>query len=334
MNNIGKLLKWELHPSRTFFGFNDLAAKSPRFIFHPETSPIPEGATGCFVGEQNQFGFQMFMAGVRLDDQNVKDFGQAVMLAAVRRQKREGIFPCEEDIHHSVSFFLEVVARLLLLRDKTGAGHLLEFCKCLRYGAQWFGAPATWQDGWWIGRMHHRFFLNSSVLYLADAALRSVPDSPETRWLCGPLPRWCIETADSWVHEGIGLQREDGAITEGGGHDTGYHSLAMTYMAGTLMAGNIGDDLRSSLTRCLDKAACWLLSRIRADGSIDASGNTRMASNYGGAPGRFGTGATIGVKFYETAFALYGAGLQLEDDKCLEAAERIMRAVPVPAVSG
>jgi hypothetical protein len=99
----------------------------------------------------------------------------------------------------------------------------------------------------------------------------------------------------------------------------------MTFMAGTLMAADIGADLRNALTGCLARAAGWLLSRVGEDGTIDASGNTRMTPTYVGATGRFGNGFTTGIKFYETAFALYGAGLQLEDERLIEAAERIMK---------
>ena len=325
MNGIDRLLQWELHPSRAFYSFRDAAGTRPRFGFTPEKSPVPEGARGWFVGEQNSYGFPIFMAGVRNADERQKAFGKAVMLAGIRLQKREGGFPCGEDIHHSAAFFLEVVARLVGLRDRANAGDLLEFYQCLRYGGQWFGAPAAWQDGWWHSRMCHRYFLNSSTLYLADAALRSLPDTPELQWLCGPLPDWCLATADAWLEEGIRRQREDGAITEGRGHDTGYHSLAITFMTGTLMAAHLDAARRGALEGCLRKAVGWLLSRVGPDGVINASDNTRMKPDYGGASGRFGTGFTQGIKFYETAFALYGAGLQLEDDGVIEAAERIMR---------
>ena len=328
---IDLLLKWETHPSRTLYSFHDLEAKRPRYIFHPKISPIPEGASGWFIGEQNGFGYPMYMAGVRVGDERIKEFGKEVMLAGGKRQTRVGGFPMEEDVHHSAAFFFEAVARLVLLGPKTQAGDLMPFCKNLRYGGQWFAGPGSWQDGWLIERMNHRFFLNSAVLYLADAALRSMPDNAETQWIAGPLPDWCRQIADTWLLDGMRLQRADGAITEGIGHDTGYHSLAITFMTGTLMTADLRPELRESLTKTLKRAAAWLLTRIRSNGSIDYSGNTRMMNaNYVPATERFGNGSMKGIKYYETAFALQGAGLQLNNDDCLSAVERIMKHYTQP----
>ena len=306
------LLEWELHPSRTLYAFEDLTARRPRGRFEPGgPGGVPRGRE-WFIEDQH-YGHFVAMAGLRLGDDELVRRGVGVMDYGVGRMTPEATYD-HEDWHHSAAFFYEALARMLLLREplKLPAATIETWSAALRHGVTWFADRRAWNDHWWRDSMHHRFFLNPAAIFMADAALPTLEGA-------------AVEQAYAWISEGLRRQRHDGAHTELGGHDTGYHSLSMTFTAGIVLTARIHDALRDDLRASLRRAADWLLTRIGDDGRIDDTGNTRMG------PGSMENQRTRGprrrrIKFHETAFALVGAAHVLADDALSAAAQRILAA--------
>ena len=102
--------------------------------------------------------------------------------------------------------------------------------------------------------------------YLVAAALG------EAGLLCGA--KELVSVSKQYVRQGIGLQTPEGFNPEKGGYDTSYHAfgivMAMRYY--TIVAD---PDTRAELAPMLQRAVAWLATRVRPDGEIDATGNTR-----------------------------------------------------------
>lgn len=311
MRNLDKLLKWETHDSRMLYAYKESDAQTLRFnIFRSQDERLAEG--NRWYIERNHYGFPVFMTGVKLNDPEKKKLGISALDYGISRQLQNGSFSCD-DAHHSAAFFLEALGRFVLLSGvDSSAASRIEPCRdALRKGVTWFHKRSVWNDDWWRDTFHHRFFLNSAVLFLSSEAVQGMSGS-------------VLEQAYAWMAEGMRRQEEDGAITEFGGHDTGYQSLSITFASGVLMACTLHPDFHAKLDRCARKAVSWILGRVREDGIIDDSGNSRMGPNSGERNRE--TGEPKAVKYYETAFALYGAGLALDDERCFRAVERIMAA--------
>jgi hypothetical protein len=84
------------------------------------------------------------------------------------------------------------------------------------------------------------------------------------------LQRW----STVYAREGMRMERPDGVMPENGGHDTGYQALGLTYATRYLELRGHGP-LVSRLYQTLQRGEDWELSRVRPDGAIDQSGDTR-----------------------------------------------------------
>ncbi|MHC4872654.1 MAG: hypothetical protein ACYTFY_12500 [Planctomycetota bacterium] len=304
-----KLLDWENTPERILYSYKDTGAIEQRWhlLNDVKTESIDEN----WYIETQHYGLMVYMAGVRFDDEEKKKLGADIINFGCREQKPAGDFDVH-DAHHSASFFFEGLARFILLAEVTNFNSTteLDYLKEVLFkGVLYFYDRKSWDDEWWRDNMHHRFMVNSSILFLADEIFSELPEA-------------CIDQAYEWAEEGIRRLRDDGASTELGGHDTGYHSLAMTYSTGILMCDKIRDDFRARLEDYLRKSFVWIAGRISKDGIIDGSGNTRMTPESGENSRQ--DGVPKGIKFYETAFALRGAAVYFDDKEMHEVADRVM----------
>jgi len=315
MKNLEMLLTWETHPSRRLYAYEDLAATRPRFnVFTGEDERPDIPPEFRWYIERNHFGLPVFMTGVALDDDARKKLGAEAIAYGMDQQLPDGSFPCS-DLHHSAAFFFESLARFIALAERTGAGDVEPHKDCLAKGLTWFNRRSAWNDDWWRDTLHHRFFLNPASCFLGWELLRGRPDAPAA----------IHEQAYSWMAEGLRRQRPDGAHTEMGGQDTGYHSCSILYGAVVLMTCELHPDFAGELRTSLRRAADWLLPFVGDDGAVDGSLNARTGPMSDERNRE--TGKPKDPKPYETAFALYGAGLVLEDDRCIETADRVVRAL-------
>jgi hypothetical protein len=84
------------------------------------------------------------------------------------------------------------------------------------------------------------------------------------------LRRW--STLYAW--QGIHMARPNGVMPEDGGHDSGYQALGMINATRYLELVASGS-LYKTLYATLQRGEQWEISRVRSDGSINQSGDTR-----------------------------------------------------------
>ncbi|MGI4732286.1 MAG: hypothetical protein ACRYFW_11125 [Janthinobacterium lividum] len=130
----------------------------------------------------------------------------------------------------------------------------------LHLSARWMIAPGNAAPG----QVHdapytHRFYLDADAL-------------GETGLLVGDGA--LVAASRDYVRRGIARQDPSGFNPEKGGWDTSYHAVGLLFAATyyTLVAD---DDLRARMRPMADRGLTRLSSRIRPDGTVDQSGNTR-----------------------------------------------------------
>ncbi|MEI6714770.1 MAG: hypothetical protein WCO60_13520 [Verrucomicrobiota bacterium] len=314
-NGTAAMLEWESSPSRSLYLYKDTTANEPRFLPTSNMTEIKAGER--WYVETNSYGLMAYMSGVRLENPSLKTYGANLLEFAIQHQQDDGEFPEKHDIHHSAAFYYEATARFLMMCREPGfaegvSSQTIEHLRNgLRKGVIWFGKETSWNDRFWRDNMHHRFLLNASVIFLAQKVL-------------GDLPEDTLAQAYRWLQIAIDRQLPDGAMTELGGPDTGYQALGITFATGILMAGVLPEPMQNRVELLVKKGADWLTGMISVEGRIDDSANTRNGGR-GNEMNRT-DGKPKGVKPYEHAFALEGAGLYFNESPYLEAADRIMLA--------
>jgi hypothetical protein len=123
-----------------------------------------------------------------------------------------------------------------------------------------------------------------------------------------------VEVARRLARHALTLRDADGVFIEHGGRDSSYNVVSIYF--GQVLALHV--DLPEFET-ALRKATAWQLGRIRPDGDVDVTGNTR--TGVGKEPGY--DGKPKGVNYNEAIFALAYAGVVHDDDRCMDAARRV-----------
>ena len=314
INGIDLLMKWETEPVRTLYLYKDITATE--IIFHPLIDMKDLQVNEKWYVENNFYGMMAYMAGVRTNDKKLKTYGIKILDFAMRQQNEKGEFPEKNDIHHSLAFYYEIVARFLILSEKKGFSEDVspEVINRLRYGLRrgviWFAKESSWNDKYWRDELHHRYLLNASAILLSQLALGNLP--PET-----------LNQAYKWINIASKRQLPNGIMTEKGGHDSNYQSLGITFAIGMLMVCDLPDREKKQLESLAKNATNWLETRIFDSGEINDSGNTRM----GGDSKEINRtdGKQKRIKPYEHAFALFGASYYFNDSRYKRTAENIMR---------
>jgi hypothetical protein len=124
-----------------------------------------------------------------------------------------------------------------------------------------------------------------------------------------------IATARKLIAHAITLRDRDGVFIENGGRDSSYNNVSILF--GTVLGLHVPIP---EFEAVLPAAMKWQLSRIKPDGEVDATGNTRTgvgkeASPYDGKPKDVNYGEIVqGLTLY---------GLVHHDKECLDAADRV-----------
>jgi hypothetical protein len=311
--DLKKLYDWQLHESHLcqvpgLLKLDDYIAGllDPRCV-------APGGYP--WYPSQNHNGLKVYFAGIRDNDSNMKKLGRDLLEAGLARQQPDGAFNCN-DAHHSSSFLLESIARFLILAPLNGEVGLEDMKAKFIQSIYWYQKRSNWNDDMWRDSLHHRFFLYPAPLMICWEHY-SESDT---------LHQSILEQACTWMNEGMRRLEADGASTEFGGHDTGYHSLSLTYMCVILLGCELHERQRTKLIDCVSRATDWLMGRVNEHGMIDDSGNTRMQPNSKN-PTRV-PGSKLTIKPYESAYALYGAGLTLDSEECFDKVKKIKQYYP------
>lgn len=148
------------------------------------------------------------------------------------------------------------------MRDTAHAGHK--------------SPPADWQSQSGPPRMNARWEAERSLRLFIEDQQRGgdyvAAGRGEAGVLCGE--KQLIENSAAFIRNGIAFQRPDGLNPEEGGADHHYQALGLLYACRYYRI--VADDaLRAEMRPMLNKAFAWLLARVRADGSVDVTGNAR-----------------------------------------------------------
>jgi hypothetical protein len=149
------------------------------------------------------------------------------------------------------------------------------------------------------GTKNHRFF-EAALALQAVGALNGR----------SALERWATEYAS----KGMAMERPNGIMPEDGGHDSGYQALGLSY-ATRYLALATGTRVYGPLYRVIQKGENWELSRVRADGTIDQSGDTRTT----GCKERDATGHCK-TTFYASIFNALARWSEITGDKYFQRA--------------
>jgi len=124
-----------------------------------------------------------------------------------------------------------------------------------------------------------------------------------------------IATSRKLIAHALTLRDKDGVFIENGGRDSSYNVVSILY----------GQELALHLQlpefdAALPQAVAWQLTRIRDNGEVDVTGNTRTGvgkeTSY--------TGQPKDVNYNEVVFALTYYGLAHHDQAALTAADRVI----------
>ncbi len=83
-----------------------------------------------------------------------------------------------------------------------------------------------------------------------------------------------VKRSREYIRAGLGRQDPSGFNPEKGGWDTSYHVVGLLFAMDyyTLVAN---DALRQEMQPMIERGMRWLQARMRPDGTVDQSGNTR-----------------------------------------------------------
>lgn len=115
------------------------------------------------------------------------------------------------------------------------------------------------------------------------------------------------------LRRALANQSTQGYFAEHGGSDTSYNAVSCSNLAGIVMF--VPDPrLRDSMVRC----ANWELSRLRPDGDVDTTGNTRTGANHVLKNGKiYGVSYTEVVRMFAFVWSITG------DRRYMQAAQQV-----------
>jgi hypothetical protein len=225
-----------------------------------------------FIESQKE-GWDWIASGMAMTNLDSVRWGLKILDWGWARMESDGSFK-HPDNYHSASFFIEATAHSILLLENSSwraefAPQLDAFKPKLLAAARWMIRPdidaANWPDDahypqiFGDRRYAHRRFLDAAALGEVAVIFHDHPLLEKSVWL---------------IRNGIAFQQPDGVNPERGGHDSSYQALGLLYACRYYQI--IADDkMRAEMKPMLDKGFNWLRSRIKPDGQIDGTGNTR-----------------------------------------------------------
>lgn len=239
-----------------------------------QNTPAPNGAYGPNISDPASSWFLEYQRAGAVDvldgilrrahAPSLIQLGLSIFHFGLARQAADGSFPGSAWPFHGTAMFLSEAAPALLALNASSFAP--EFATDLRW------------DTW---RMHRAaLFMVRSVggagkiddstkdhrFYEAALALGA------TGLLAGD--RTLVTWSRRYAWHGIHLEQRDGVMPEDGGHDSGYQAVGMVNASRYLELLATGH-LRKALYAALQRGEAWELSRVRSDGSIDQTGDTR-----------------------------------------------------------
>jgi hypothetical protein len=262
-------MKATLHgESKTIAG-----VKSETGAFGPLNVPWEKTKSGKWNIQEQRAAADVIIAGIAFDDRDLVDCGLKILEWGFDRQQNDGSFgsPDYPQKYHSASFFIEAAAHSLLLLEKSPFRNAVKspidaLKPKLLSAARWMIRPDVHAKAWDgpTADKPQKFFGHRR--FLVAAALG------ESGVLChdGEL----ISKSQNFIRDGIQIQSPDGIIPEKHGYDSHYQAQALLFATRYFtIAADL--PLRAELKPMIDKGIAWLVTRIKSDGTVDATGNIR-----------------------------------------------------------
>jgi hypothetical protein len=265
------------------------ADHEPSGAYGPLNRAYDRNGRGSWYIEEQRRGEDAILAGLAQNDPDAIGRGLTIFGWGFRRQSPDGSFACP-DAFHSTSFFVESTAHACLLLSHSAFGpryrdRIEAMTPKIHAAALWLADPRNAK----IGQARNAPYAHRR--YLLAAALG------EAGLLCHDPS--LVEASKAYVRAGVALQSPEGFNPEKGGPDTSYHAVGLVFALryDTLVAD---PETRALLRPMLRRGVHWLATRIRSDGRIDPSGNTR--TGLGQEHGRSGVPKALNISAAYRAF--------------------------------
>ena len=237
---------------------------APDGAYGPLNTGWEQGTKDHWLIEEQRYAIDAVIAGLSYHRQDLIDRGEAIFDWGLRQERPDGSFNCP-DRFHSMSFFVEAAAHaaLLLQASDMAAQNQAWVDRVepgLRLAVQWMMAPQNAAPG----QMHdapytHRFYLDADALGETGVLLHD---------------QGMVRASRDYVRRGLARQDPTGFNPEKGGWDTSYHAVGLLF-AETYFTMVADDEMRGEMQPMIARGLGWIAARVRPDGTVDQSGNTR-----------------------------------------------------------
>lgn len=232
-------------------------------------------AVRWFIEEQRK-AEELVIGGLIKNDPKAIEAGFKMIDWGFAHQAPDGSFSGSSDNFHSTSFFVQAVARALLVIQRSPqsqkyAEQIAKYTPLVHRAAHWMISPKVWKRGIRRNKPYaHRRYLVATALGLTG---KLTNDSE------------LIEYAAKSIKDGLSSQRPNGVNPEKGGYDTSYQMLGVMY-AQRWVTYFPNHPLTPRVIKMINKALLWEQSRILPTGEISDKGNTRTAGQERGRTGK------------------------------------------------
>jgi len=222
--------------------------------------------SGKWYIEEQREGWHAIAAGIAQQNTDAIDRGLKILNWGWQQQEGNGGFDCGPvgKSFHSTAFFVEASAHACLLLENSP------------YAAQYQSQvdamkPKLVKAAHWMidnedeGKKYNKPYTHRRYM-VADAL-------GETGVLCDD--RGLIDHSKEYVRDGLRMQDPSGYNPEKGGFDVSYNAGGLFFAEEyyTMVAKG---ELKDELYKMLAKGVAWEASKVRADGSVDTGGSTRV----------------------------------------------------------
>lgn len=232
-------------------------------------------ATKWYIEEQRG-AEDSVIAGLIKNDPKAIEAGFKMIDWGFAHQAPDGSFLGTADDFHSTSFFVQAVARTLLViqqspQSQQYAEQVAKYTPLVHRAARWMIQPQVWKKGIRRNKPYtHRRYLVAAALGLTGKLTND---------------NELIDYASKSIKDGLLQQRSNGVNPEKGGYDTSYHMVGVVY-AQRWVTYFPNHPLTPRVIKMINKALLWEQSRILPTGEISNRGNTRTAGQERGRTGQ------------------------------------------------
>jgi len=264
-------------PPRGVAGMVSIESSAPVFRVlyqYGQNTPAANGAYGPNISDPASSWYLEYQRAGAIDvldgvlrpahDSSLIELGLRIFHFGLARQAADGSFPGSAWPFHGTAMFLSEAAPALLALK--ASSYAAEFAADLRWDTRRMQKAAHFmiRSVGGAGKIddstkNHRFY--EAALALGATGVLAAD-------------RTLVTWSRRYAWHGIHLEQRDGVMPEDGGHDSGYQALGMVNASRYLELLASGH-LWQALHAALQHGEAWELSRVRTDGSIDQTGDTR-----------------------------------------------------------